>query len=231
MLTGDTHTNVGGLTREKVPATMNVSYRDDLWGVGLTQEEISNTNVGLVSLKDKVENRPNINPGKFLHSTEEYSTNFFLDENAINEKRMRFLKEKVTPQLLSFIKEEDFEFGQKSESINLVEKQIQINAIAAKNWFNQLYLYYFSDEKMLLSLLRIVEYFDKELLFPTSQTMAISALVHSNDEVKELGVRILENWCSIESYQILKNIKVDTNWLQQYIDHVILDLEKELCLI
>jgi len=124
----------------------------------------------------------------------------------------------------------NFEFGQKSESINLVEKQIQINAIAAKNWFNQLYLYYFSDEKMLLSLLRIVEYFDKELLFPTSQTMAISALVHSNDEVKELGVRILENWCSIESYQILKNIKVDTNWLQQYIDQVILDLEKELCL-
>ena len=226
MLTGDTHTNVGGLTREKVPTT----YRGDLCVGDLTQEEISNTNVGLVGLKDKVENRSNINLEKFLRSTEEYSTNFFLDENAINEKRMRFLKEKVTPQLLSFIKEEDFEFGQKSESINLVEKQIQINAIAAKNWFNQLYLYYFSDEKMLLSLLRIVEYFDKELLFPTSQTMAISALVHSNDEVKELGVRILENWCSIESYQILKNIKVDTNWLQQYIDQVILDLEKELCL-
>ena len=207
MLIEETHTNVGGLT----------------------QEEISNTNV---SLKDKVENRPNINLGKFLRSSEEYSTNFFFDENAINEKRMRFLKEEVTPQLLSFIKEEDFEFGQKSESINLVEKQIHINAIATKNWFNQLYLNYFrTDRKILLSLLRIVEYLDKELLFPTGQTMAISALVHSNDEVKELGVRILENWCSIDSYEILKHIKVDTQWLQQYIDQVILDLEKELCLI
>ncbi|MBC6399465.1 MAG: hypothetical protein GDA42_00100 [Ekhidna sp.] len=207
MLIEDTYTNVGGLTPEK----------------------ISNTNVGS---KDKVKNRPNINLEKFLRSTEESSTNFFLDENAINEKRMKFLKEKVTPQLLSFIKEEDFEFGQKSESINLVEKQIQINAIATKNWFNELYLNYFrTDRKILLSLLRIVEYFDKELLFPTGQTMAISALVHSNDEVKELGVRILENGCSVESYEILKNIKVDTKWLQQYINRVILDLEKELCLI
>ncbi|MDE0471718.1 MAG: hypothetical protein OXH57_07230 [Ekhidna sp.] len=229
MLIEDTYTNIGGLTQEKAPATMNVSDRGDLWVGGLTQEEVSNTNVGL---KDKFENRPNINLEKFLRSTEEYSTNFFLDENAINEKRMRFLKEKVTPQLLSFIKEEDFEFGQKSESIMLVEKQLHINAIATKNWFNQLYLNYFrTDRKILLSLLRIVEYLDKELLFPTGQTMAISALVHSNDEVKELGVRILENWCSVESYEILKNIKVDTRWLQQYINQVILDLEKELCLI
>lgn len=171
------------------------------------------------------------NLDELLKSSDEYSTNFFLDENSINERRMKFLNERITPQLLSLIKEDDFEFGQRSKSINLVEEQIQINSIATKNWFNQLYLDYFrNDEKTLLSLLKIVEYLDKELFFPTGQTMAISALAHSNDEIKELGVRILENWGAVESYEILRNVRVETSWLQQYINQVIQDLEEELCL-
>lgn len=169
---------------------------------------------------------------KLLHSSDEFSTNYQVDENSINEKRAQYLDEKITPQFLSLIKEEDFEFGQRSKSINLVEEQLQTNTIATQNWFNKLYLYYFrADEKILLSLLKVVEYLDKELFFPTGQTMAISALSHKNDEIKEMGVRIFENWCSIESYEMLKNLKVETIWLQKYIDQVVKDLEEELCLI
>jgi len=187
------------------------------------EQKVSNTFIESDQIVDNLD--------ELLKSSDEYSTNFFLDENSINERRMKFLNERITPQLLSLIKEDDFEFGQRSKSINLVEEQIQINSIATKNWFNQLYLDYFrNDEKTLLSLLKIVEYLDKELFFPTGQTMAISALAHSNDEIKELGVRILENWGAVESYEILRNVRVETSWLQQYINQVIQDLEEELCL-
>lgn len=164
-------------------------------------------------------------------SEDENSTNYSINENQLNAERLEFLENKITPLFLSIIKSEDFEFGQRSESINLVEEQLKINQVATQNWFNKLYLKYFaSNDTILLSLLRIVEYVDKDLLYPTGQTMALASLSHRNDEVKEMGVRILESWCCAESYEILKNLKVESTWLQEYINQVLIDIKEELCL-
>lgn len=168
---------------------------------------------------------------ELLISVDENSTNFKLDENLINQKRIDYLEQKVTPFLISLIKNEDFEFGKKSESVKLIEEQLQFNSVATQNWFNKLYIKYFpSDEKILIGLLRIVEYLNEQSLHPTGEIMAIAALSHKNNEVKELGVRIFENWCSLNSYEILKSIKIETLWLQEYINQVIKDIEAELCL-
>lgn len=168
---------------------------------------------------------------KELSSSNESSTNYVKDENQINNERLIYLEENITPFLLSLFRNEDYESGQKCESIRLVEEQLKINKVATQNWFNKLYLKYFtSDEKTLLNLLRIVEYIDRDLLYPTGQTMALASLTHKNDEIKEMSVMFFESWVSIESYNILKNVSVETKWLQDYIDHVKLDLKEELCL-
>lgn len=169
--------------------------------------------------------------GEIEKSDDVSSTNFSISESKLNSDRLKYLDQRITPLLLSYIRNEDYEFGQRCDSINLVEEQLKINEIATQNWFNKLYLkYYSTDESILLSLLRIVEYLDKNLLFPTGQTMALASLSHKNNEVKEMGIRIFENWCCVESYDILKNLKVDTVWLQEYIEQVKKDLEEELCL-
>ena len=168
---------------------------------------------------------------KLFISVDENSTNFKLDENFINQKRIDYLEQKVTPLLISLIKNEDFEFGKKNETVKLIEQQLEFNSVATQNWFNKLYIKYFaSDDKILIGLLRIVESLNETSLHPTGEIMAIAALSHKNDEVKELGVRIFENWCSLNSYEILKSIKVETVWLQEYITQVIKDIEVELCL-
>lgn len=165
------------------------------------------------------------------NSDDESSTNFAISESKRNADRLKYLDERITPLLLSYIRNEDYEFGQRCDSINLVEEQLKLNEIATQNWFNKLYLRFFStDESILLSLLRIVEYLDKELFFPTGQTMALASLSHRNDEIKEMGIRIFENWYCVESYDILKNLHVETAWLQEYIEQVKKDLEEELCL-
>jgi hypothetical protein len=164
-------------------------------------------------------------------SVDENSTNFKLDENYINQNRIDYLDQKITPLFISLIKNEDFEFGKKNESVRLIEEQLELNSVATQNWFNKLYIKYFSaDENILIGLLRVVESLNEHSLHPTGEIMAIAALSHKNDEVKELGIRIFENWCSLNSYEILKNIKVDTVWLQDYINQVIKDIEIELCL-
>jgi hypothetical protein len=57
--------------------------------------------------------------------------------------------------------------------------------------------------------------------------MAVAALSHENTEVQECGIRAFENWETVESLQILENLKVSTEWLQEYIDEVVLYLRKE----
>ena len=158
------------------------------------------------------------------------NTEYIISENEIMEKRLKYLKNKVSPLFISLVKNEDFEFGQKSESIKIVENELKKNRIATQNWLSDLYLQYFpTDEKILMGILRVIEYFDEEALSPASHIIALASL-NKSDEIKEVCIRIFENWGSIKSYGILKGIKTDIKWLQAYINQVIKDIEKELCL-
>jgi hypothetical protein len=149
----------------------------------------------------------------------------------IISKKVLYLETEVTPLLISLIKNEDFEFGQNSESIRLVHDEIRENELATKEWFNRLFNHYFASKtetNILVGLLRIVEFLS-ESFYPIYQTMAFASLSHSNNEVKELGVRILEADCSDENLKMLKSIQVETKWLQDYINQVIEDFEQILC--
>lgn len=209
---------------------LSLTSNDSSWNIMFGKERLdfilTNTNIGIYQMPTK---------DSFLSTFNEIyskiSTNYHPSENEINNERLKYLDERITPLFLSVIKYEDFEFGQRCESINLVEENLRINKIATQNWLNKLYLQYFAkDERVLLSLLRIINYLSKDLFYSTCQTIALSAISHRNDEIKEMGIRIFENWGSVESYSILKAIKVDSVWLQKFIDEVIHDLEKELCL-
>lgn len=151
-------------------------------------------------------------------------------ENKINRNREEYLRKHITPKFLSLIKEEDFEFGFISRSEELISSQLQINALAARNWLNEIFINHFDNEVVLIGLLRIIGRFDESLIFPQGQTIALAALSHSNDEIKELGVRAFEKWCSAESLSILKKLNLNSVWLQEYVNDVINDLEEQLCL-
>lgn len=163
--------------------------------------------------------------------SDENSTDVQVDENRINQERIEYLELFVTPQLLSLIKNEEFEFDIVSESSRLVEEQLRINEVATQFWFNKMYVRYYSgDEKYLIGLLRVIEGLPANALTPVSTTMALAALSHENIEVNELGVRIFEKQASIEAYEVLKKVKTETRWLQSYINQVIHDLQHILCL-
>jgi len=149
-------------------------------------------------------------------------------ENQINIKRETFLKEKLTYQLIETILEESFEFGVKSKSEILIEEQLGINALATRNWLNEIFIDYFDDEKILIGILRIIGRFDEQIIFPQGQTMALAALNHINPEIKELGIRAFENWGTLNSIKILENITIEIDWLDEYKNQVISDLKEAL---
>ena len=158
------------------------------------------------------------------------NTNYSIPENEIMENRLLELKSKKSALLISLLKFDDVELGYKSQSIRLIEEQLSINRIATINWINDLYIENLKDEKVTIGILKIFEYFEESIFSPMSYTIAMSSLLSSNNEIKELAVRTFENWGSIKSYEILKTISTDTQWLKSYIEKVILDLEVELCL-
>lgn len=151
-------------------------------------------------------------------------------ENRINKRREDFLHKNVTPLFLELLKEEDFEFGYKTKSEKVLWEQLLINELAARNWLNELFVKHFHDEKILIGILRILGRFDEQLIFPQGQTMALAALNHRSDEIKELGIRAFEKWTSFDSLNILKKLKVETKWLSEYVTQVTIDLEEQLCL-
>jgi hypothetical protein len=167
-------------------------------------------------------------PSNFI--VEENYTNFIYDENKINQTRQEYLNSKVTPLLLSLLKYEDVEYGVKSEGEKLIREQIENNSSVALNWISDLYISSFNDDKILIGLIKIIGNIEESTISSVGQVIALASLSHKNNEIKELGVRAFENWASPKSYSVLSNLNVGQGWLQDYINQVVKDLEKELCL-
>lgn len=161
------------------------------------------------------------------------SSNYRLTENLINNQRIEYLEKMVSPLFITLLKYDEFEFGTKGESVKLMEEHLKINTLATITWFKSLYLHYFAnDDKILIGILKVIDALslENEAIQFEGKFMAMAALLHKNNEIKELGVRIFENNCSFDNYNILRNIHVETKWLQDYINQVKVDFKKELCL-
>lgn len=165
-----------------------------------------------------------IQEGESSNTTETYPG----IENYINKERLDTLKENFTRELITLIREEEFEYGLDTRADILVRKKMEQNALATKEWLSTLFIESFNNTRILLGVLIIISRFDYFIIYPEGQLMATAALLHKDPEIQECGVRAFENWGNRHSLRILKNLKVPTKWLQEYINAVIDDLEKEL---
>jgi len=150
-----------------------------------------------------------------------------VDENYINEKRLLRLQSQFTPRLVNLILESEFEYGIDSQVDVFIRNQMKENALAAKHWINDIFVSNFQNPVILVGILHIISRLSYYEVFPEGQLMAAAALVHSNVEVQECGVRAFESWATLESLTILNNVRVATPWLQEYIKEVVKDLSRE----
>ena len=150
-------------------------------------------------------------------------------ENKQNDARLVKFSKDLTPKFLDHIENENFEFGYISKSETLIRVHLKINALATRNWLNGLFIEHFNNDKIIIGILRIIGRFSEAEIFPQGQTIALAALNHKNAEIKELGIRAFENWCSLNSLRVLKSLDIDQDWLNAYLQDVISDLEEEVC--
>lgn len=149
------------------------------------------------------------------------------DENLLNRIRLTEYEEKYTSILFSYISEDDFEYGFDSKLDYFINDLISTNRYATLIWLNALFTKYFSNPKILLGLLRIISRMEYNDIYPIGQTMAVAALSHKSDEIKEFGVRAFEYWNNLNSLEILGQLHGNTEWLQDYIDEVASTLRRK----
>ena len=166
---------------------------------------------------------------KHVSNLEEYksSSSSVIDENYINRSRLKSLEKQFTNSLTSLILNEDFEFGVENRVDILLRNQMAINSLATKEWLNTIFVDNFKNIPIIVGILRTIARIDYYEIYPEGQTIAIASFSHKNSEVQECGVRAFESWGTLQSLEILENLKVSTHWIQEYINEVVSDLRKE----
>jgi len=150
-----------------------------------------------------------------------------IDENKINQRRKEQYRKEFNVGLLAAIESSDFEFGFETVADDYLREKLEENEIVARDWLNELFNNNFSRPSIMVGILRVLANFNYDEIKPEGITMSIAALSHSNPEVRECGIRSFESWDHKECLPILRNITCKEQWLQDYLDQVIMDLEED----
>lgn len=149
-------------------------------------------------------------------------------ENCLNRQRMDRFRAEFSANLLKLLREQDFEYGVDTPADELVRKTFAENQSIAKEWLNQLFVENYDDQTVIMGILRVLSHFEYQEIAPQGPTMALAALLNKSAEVRECGIRAFENWSTLESLEVLKNVKCQEEWLNDYLQQVIADLNEEL---
>jgi predicted transcriptional regulator len=158
----------------------------------------------------------------------------------ISESKARFksnlefkkhIESKFQHIFVSTLKSQELEIDYKNNIEFLLEELFIENEFVAKDWLNEIYISNYNDTKFLINILKIIGNLDKKLLKSFGIVISGSALIHKSVEVKEMAIRVFENWNTVESYTFLKNCTLTPKWLDDYKNEVLVNIEEELCLI
>lgn len=146
------------------------------------------------------------------------------------EKTVAYLRENKEHTLIRKINGETiFEPGIINDTISYFNTLFSYGRTSVVMWVSKMFVDYYRADRIIKGLLYIAMYYSREFESLDS-LMAMAAISNKNDEVKELAVRVLESNCNLTNYQVLLSLDVHEDWLKEYIDDVIKDFQKELCL-
>lgn len=146
-------------------------------------------------------------------------------ENFLNESRKDELEREFTSALLTSLRQESVSPGVVGQADALVSRSIAQNRLATLEWLNSLYLRFFDNTSVAADLLMLVGRLPYETANPFGVTMALGGLTHKSPAVQEAAIRAFERWANKESLQVLKQVHFQADWLKDYADDVISDLE------
>jgi hypothetical protein len=135
---------------------------------------------------------------------------------------------KQASRFLGMLRNDIVEPGYYSSSELYLKSQLKENHLETKDWLNRVLINNLKKPDILVKLLHMISDIDYNLIEPLGPTFALAAARHPDAEVKEYSIRVFEKWANKDSLDILKGVRFQEEWLQEYADEVIAELEEEL---
>lgn len=135
---------------------------------------------------------------------------------------------KLAAEFLRLLRNDTLETGYYSNSELFVKAKMKENPLFTKDWLNRVFFENFKNPDILVKFLDIISDIDYEVMKPQGMTMALAASSHQDEEVQEYSIRVFEKWGNADALQVLKYIKFEVDWLTEYLEQVIEDLEEGL---
>lgn len=130
--------------------------------------------------------------------------------------------------ILSVIVSDEFEDGEISNSERYMKKNMTFET---KDYIldalMKTYMDKYNDEHVLLGVMEMISCVKYEDVEPQGQIMALGLLQHENIYLRDRAIQVYEQWNSRKGINVLKALKCDQKWLQDYVDKVIEYLERE----
>lgn len=131
--------------------------------------------------------------------------------------------------LSAFFENEVFETGIINASEKYFLNEFQNDVVSALNTLNLLFWdnFHSNGRKInnLIGILHTISHIDYSSIYPLGVAMAVSALNHKNQEVSEFGIKCFENWNHPDGVQKLNSVNYASEWLRDYANSVIEDLQ------
>ena len=143
------------------------------------------------------------------------------------ETRQSIISQYVN-EISILIRQDEFVDGEVSESaLYMVDahKNRQIDYVADALMI--VYSSNLSDAHMLEGILTMIASVPYEVIAPQGQIMAMGLLTNKMLSVRDKAIQCFEKWNSKKGLEYLKNIDCSPNWLQKYVDKVIMYIERD----
>ena len=194
------------------------------------EEEETSTSNDYPSYQFRNENQlsPQTNNFKSKRSTTLFET-AILDYIAQSEAEVR---EKIISQYVNeiriLIRQDEFIDGEVSRSERYMKEgyaQGQLDFIA--DALMRVYSSNLGEAHMLEGILTMIASVPYEAISPKGQIMAMGLLANKTLSVRDKAIQCFERWNSKKGLDYLKNISCSPKWLQNYVDKVVMYIERD----
>lgn len=160
------------------------------------------------------------------------SKDFFLIETSSKQEIKKFIekfniqeKDLFLNQFKRLLDDSNFEYGFSNPAEHYVREALSNYGLFVRNWISEIFIENLSNEKRTSSILKILMHLDSEELGCQGVSIALAALSHKSNAVREDAIRVFENWENPNYITALKSISCSEEWLQEMLEEVIAYLE------
>lgn len=148
------------------------------------------------------------------------------NENYVSEKE-NFYYTLWKNELISYLEKETYDNACVPEAENFLNITLDKMQNEGKIWLDR----FFNEQweidcrSVLKGLLATLAYIDYTKISPVGATMALAALSHEDVDIVQCAVQAFEGWGKNFGIRYLRHVHTDYDWLKEYINAVVQNLE------